>query len=56
MSQTFTSQIKASNFAEMFVTAYILGKNVVPCENPQPDAFWAHKNGEEYNEYFQLFT
>ena len=32
MVETYTSRIKMSNFAEMFVLGFLLTKNMTPCE------------------------
>ena len=49
MSQTFKSRVKVSNMVKMFVSAYLLGKKLVPRENPPLTQFGALKMGEHLN-------
>ena len=45
--ETFTSWIKVTNFAEMFVSGYFLRKKYGPTRNSNPDPCWYHKEGAE---------
>ena len=54
MSQTFTSRLKASNLAEMFVLTYLLGKKLAPHENPPLTHFGTIKIGRNIYWTFHL--
>ena len=54
MSQILTSWIKASNFAEIFVSAYLIGKPFGPRENAALTHFGAIKMGRNISNIFNF--
>ena len=54
MSQTFTSRIKTSYLAEMFVLANFFIKDMAPRENPPPTDFGAIKMGRNVSNIFNF--
>ena len=54
MSQIFTSRIKASDLAEMFVSANLIGKNLASHENSPMTHFGAMKMRRNISNVFNF--